>query len=109
MCWIASQAKTVNRRGVPTPNRHAKLLIHLAVEGSCFGAYSHPYQTHDIALRVALAEAFALRRKGRRAPAVDLEVVVGDERTATPALVSSEDLAYGVERSPRRFPTTPTT
>src|SRR5450755_855964 len=32
----------VNRRGVPTPIEHAKLLIHLAMEGSLLDAYSHP-------------------------------------------------------------------
>jgi hypothetical protein len=29
----------VNRRGVPTPIEHAKLLIHLAMEGSLLDAY----------------------------------------------------------------------
>jgi hypothetical protein len=33
--------KGVNRRGVPTPDRHVKLLIQFALEEVLSGAYSH--------------------------------------------------------------------
>jgi hypothetical protein len=36
-----TQSNVVNRRGVPDADRHTKLLIHLTLVGSHFGAYSH--------------------------------------------------------------------
>jgi hypothetical protein len=92
MCWIASQAKTVNRRGVPTPNRHAKLLIHWQWRG------------HSSALLHSLVRAPEKRTSlwlsldGGLSPRVSRRVTLGQlcgKRTAEGVKVVADALVEG--------------